>query len=80
MPLFFFDVLEVDGSVTTDTTGVDLSSPEAAKHQADLALAEITAAEIIKSEDFTIRLRVRDQSGAEINCRHVTVSQTSFGM
>ncbi|WEK03219.1 MAG: hypothetical protein P0Y65_13525 [Candidatus Devosia phytovorans] len=78
MPLFFFDVIEVDGRITEDIVGVDLPSAEAARHQSDKALAEITTEEIYKGGNFKLRIRTRDANGLEISSRQSEISSKPF--
>lgn len=78
MPLFYFDVIEVDGRVTEDMVGVELPSVVDAKKQADIALAELTAEEIMKGDNFRIRIRTRELNGDVVDFRQSEVSGRLF--
>lgn len=78
MPLYFFDVLEIDGRVTEDHYGVELASEEEAIRQANRTLAEMAREEMNRETDFEIRIRTKDAGGKEIACRRAKVSKGGF--
>lgn len=78
MPLFYFDVLEVDGRVSEDHFGVDLPTEAEAVKQANATLAEMVKEEIAANVDFQIRIRIADADGREIVCRRADISKGDF--
>lgn len=78
MPVFYFDVLEIDGRVTEDHYGLELASVEEAVKQANDTLAEMAREEMGRNTDFEIRIRTKDSVGQEVSCRRAKVSSGAF--
>lgn len=67
--------LAIDGVLSPDDTGLALASDEAAKIEASKALAEMATA-LIGSDNGSIALEVRDDSGAHVCTVTVALSVT----
>ena len=62
---YFFDVIDQDG-VTEDTYGIVCRDLDHARCQAGKVLAEIAAAELHRSDEFELSMRVRDDAQTEV--------------
>ncbi len=69
MPMYFFDVLERDGTVKHDVVGVELEGEHQALDQASRALLDIVQDSKMEHSDFTVQVVVRDETGREIGRR-----------
>lgn len=76
MPMFFFDVLERDGSVTQDVVGVELRDPHQALDTASKTLMNVLQDEALRHPEFRVQIVVRDAAGHEIGRRDAAVSQS----
>jgi hypothetical protein len=68
MPIYFFDIVQVDGSVTKDTVGTNLADEEAAREEAKRCMAEM-ASEAIDEGLSEVRILVRDAAGKRVALR-----------
>jgi hypothetical protein len=68
MPKYFFDIVQVDGTVTKDTVGTELADEEAAREEAKRCMADM-APEAIEEEMSEIRILVRDAAGDRVALR-----------
>lgn len=75
MPIFYFDVLERDGTVTHDQVGAELDSADQALASASMALIEIVQETALDHPDFEVEITVRDRSGIRLGKRRVAFSQ-----
>jgi len=71
MPLFYFDIVEADGSFSEDDTGTELSSVGAARVEAAHLLAGIVYD--LRASDITISTCVRDPERRELFTTTLTV-------
>lgn len=62
MPMFFFDIVEIDGTYCEDTIGTDLADNAAAKLEAKRCLAELIKRSL-DGDLSEIRVGVRDAAG-----------------
>lgn len=79
MPMYFFHIHHVDGTISTDDVGAEFSSAQQAREEATLVLSEMTR-ELrphIGVEQITIRLI--DESGQEIARRSAQSIAEDFG-
>lgn len=63
MPKFYFDIHEVDGSVTNDTIGVELEDAAQAISEAQRAFADMAQDAIQESSLSKLKVVVRDEQG-----------------
>jgi hypothetical protein len=68
MPKYFFDIVQVDGTVTRDIVGTELADEDAAREEAKRCLADM-ALEAIEDEISDIRIVVRNAAGERIALR-----------
>lgn len=69
MPKFYFDIQQVDGSVTDDTIGVDLADADQAILEAQQAFADLTQDAIQEGNPSKLRIVVRDETGQVLAVR-----------
>lgn len=65
MTRFFFDHRDGD-QVSVDDEGVELASPDKARHQAKVTLGEIAKDALPKEGDRELGINVRDQDGEPV--------------
>jgi len=73
MPMYFFDVLERDGTMTHDVIGVKLDSPHQALDAASRTLMSVLQDEAMRHPKFKVQIVVRDDAGNEIGRRDAFV-------
>ncbi|KKB80938.1 hypothetical protein VW35_01770 [Devosia soli] len=66
MPKFFFDHFEDGSQVASDAVGVELASLEAARMEADMALAEMAVEQLHQGSESNRSIRVRDEEGKTV--------------
>lgn len=69
MPMYFFDVLERDGTVTHDVVGVELEGVTQALDQASKAVLDSVQETKMRHLAFKVQVIVRDETGEEIGRR-----------
>ena len=65
MPMYFFDIVQIDGTFSEDIIGIDLLDSAAAKREGKRCLAELTE----KGMDLDlseVRVRVRDAAAIQV--------------
>jgi hypothetical protein len=62
MPMFFFDIVEIDGTYSEDIIGMDLADNAAAKLEAKRCLADLTRRGV-GADLSEVRVGVRDATG-----------------
>lgn len=76
MPMYFFDVLERDGTMTHDVIGVKLDSPLQALDAASRTLMSVLQDEAMRHPKFKVQIVVRDDTGNEIGRCDALLSDT----
>jgi len=76
MPMYFFDVLERDGTMTHDVIGVKLDGPHQALDAASRTLISVLQDEAMRHPEFKVQIVVRDDTGNEIGRRDAYVSHS----
>ncbi len=76
MPMYFFDVLERNGTVIHDVVGVELDGPHQALDTASQTLMSVLQDEAMQHSEFKVQIIVRDETGNEIGRRDAAVSQS----
>ncbi|CAN7580630.1 DUF6894 family protein [Devosia sp. LjRoot3] len=76
MPMYFFDVLERDGTITHDVIGVKLDCPDQALDVASRTLISVLQDEAMRHPEFKVQIVVREDAGNEIGRRDAIVSQS----
>lgn len=75
MPMFYFDVLERDGTMTRDQVGAELDSADQAFASASMALVEIVQETALRHPDFEVEITIRDGNGNRLGNRRATFTQ-----
>ena len=68
MPMFYFDIVQIDGTFVIDSVGIDLASPEAARIEAKRCLAEMLE-QAVNDDLSELRIEVRDAAGETVALR-----------
>jgi uncharacterized protein DUF6894 len=76
MPMYFFDVLERDGTVKHDVVGVELEGEPEALDQASRALLDIVQDSKMEHLEYKVQVIVRDEDGHEIGRRNAELRKT----
>jgi hypothetical protein len=76
MPMYFFDVLERDGTITHDIVGVQLADRRQALDTASRTLMDALQDQGLGHLDFTVQIIVRDETGHEIGRRDASISRS----
>lgn len=76
MPMYFFDVLEVDGTVVRDVVVVELDGPDEALETASQTVMSVLVDEAPRHPEFMVQVVVRDETGAEIGRRDASLIQS----
>ncbi len=76
MPMYFFDVLERNGTLIHDVVGVELDSPLQALDAASQTLMSVLQDEAMRHPKFKVQIVVRDDTGNEIGRRDASVSHS----
>ena len=63
MPMFFFDIVEIDGTYREDIIGMDLPDDAAAKLEAKRCLADLTKPGV-DADLSEVRVGMRDAAGS----------------
>lgn len=74
--MYFFDVLERDGTMTHDVIGLKLDSAHEALDAASRTLMGVLQDEGMRHAKFKVQIVVRDDSGNEIGRRDALVSHS----
>lgn len=77
MPVYFFDVLERDGTIVHDVVGVELDNAHQALETASRTLINVLQDEAMLHPKFNVQIVVRDETGTEIGRRNAAVSQSN---
>lgn len=76
MPMYFFDVLEVDGTVERDVVGVELPDDQQALEAASRTVMSVLMEEAPRHPEFMVQVIVRDTAGNEIGRRDAALIQS----
>jgi hypothetical protein len=68
MPMFYFDIVDVDDAFKSDTVGVELADVDEARIEARLCIASM-APDAINHGSSELRVVVRDAEGKRIAVR-----------
>lgn len=70
MPMFYFDVIEINGALRHDNVGVNCVDVAAAKAEAKSTLSTM-AMEAVDKDLSELRIQVRDETGHTVSMRIV---------
>ncbi|CAN7596137.1 DUF6894 family protein [Devosia sp. LjRoot3] len=76
MPMYFFDVVEVDGTVLRDIVVVELDGPQQALDAASKTVMSVLLEEAPRHPEFMVQVVVRDEAGSEIGRRDAALIQS----
>ncbi|RYD61571.1 MAG: hypothetical protein EOP84_35590 [Verrucomicrobiaceae bacterium] len=76
MPMYFFDVLEVDGTVERDVVGIELPGDQQALEAASRTVMSVLIEEAPQHPEFMVQVVVRDAAGNEIGRRDAALIQS----
>lgn len=76
MPMYFFDVVEVDGTVLREVVVVELGGPHQALDVASETVMGVLLEEAPRHPEFMVQVVVRDETGSEIGRRDATLIQS----
>lgn len=66
MPIFFFDIIDIDGTLRKDTIGTNLAHPEAAMAVAVKKRDALARRAIDRRDTSVLRVEVQDQFGKRV--------------
>jgi len=76
MPMYFFDVVEVDGTVLRDIVVVELDGPQQALDAASETVMSVLLEAAPRHPEFMVQVVVRDEAGSEIGRRDAALIQS----
>lgn len=77
MPMYFFDVLERDGTVTHDLVGVELADADQALNAASRALLDVIQDSGMRHSELKVEVVVRDEHGEVLGRRDAELRTTN---
>lgn len=76
MPMYYFDVLERDGTVNHDLVGVEMRDHDQALDAASQTLMDVLHDSAMQHPDFKVQIVVRDEHGEEIGRRDAQIRRS----
>jgi hypothetical protein len=76
MPKYFFEVVELDGTIVHDEVEVELSNKYEALDNASRTLVDVLRDRGLRHQTFHIMVLMKDETGREIGRRDGALSQS----